>query len=136
MGGAAWEIPGFSFSLPANADYSSEAAFMFTPVRAIAASGTGINTPVAAAPVAASGDPIIGVMQNNPQLAEAATIVNNGVTKALCKGVIAIGAKMAATPSGGFMTGVTGNYGVGIALDVGAANQYIPMLLVNLGILP
>jgi hypothetical protein len=134
MGGPAWEIPGFSFTLPANADYSTEATYLYTPVRAIAATGAGINTPTAASPVAATGDPMIGVMQNNPQLAEAATIVNSGISKVLCKDTVAIGDKLMACPAGGFIKATSGKYAVALALDAGSALQYVPALLINLGL--
>jgi hypothetical protein len=133
MGNAAWEIPGFSFSLPANADYSAEATYLFTPVRVLAATGSGISQPQAVAPVASTGDPIIGVLQNNPQLAEAATIVQNGISKALVKEAVSIGDKLMAAPSGGFQKATTGNYQTAIALDAGGPTQYVPVLLVNLG---
>jgi hypothetical protein len=134
MGNAAWSIPGFSFSLPANADYSVEATYLYTGVRALAATGTGITTETAVAPVSATGDPIVGVMQNNPQLAEAATIVQNGISKLLCKDTVAIGDKLMACPAGGFIKATTGKYAVAIALQAGAANQYVAGLLANLGL--
>ena len=136
MGGAAWEIPGFSFSLPANADYTAQLTYQYTGVRCVVASGAGINTPVACAPIAATGDPIVGVMQNNPQLAEAATIVQSGISKVLVKDVVAVGAKLMACPAGGMITATSGKFVCGIALDASsAAGQYIPALLVNLGLL-
>ncbi len=134
MGGAAWEIPGFSFSLPANIDMSVEATYQYTPVRALAATGAGINTPTAIAPVSATGDQMIGVLQNNPQLAEAGTIVNNGISKVLCKDTVAIGDKLMACPAGGFIKATSTKYAVAIALDVGAAGQLVPALLINMGI--
>jgi hypothetical protein len=133
MGGAAWEIPGFSFSLPANTDLSSESSNLFTPVIAVAATGAGINTDTAIAPVASTGDQIIGILQNNPFLGEAGDIVQNGITKVLCKGTISINQKVMATPSGGVIVCTAGNFAIGIALDNGAAGQYIPLLLTNMG---
>lgn len=133
MGGAAWEIPGLSYSLPANQDMSTEGTYEFTPVTVVAATGTGINTPQALAPVAATGNPIIGVLQNNPQLAEAGTIVQNGITKGLIKQTVTIGALLMAAPTGGFQVATSGNYITGIAMDAGASGNLIPVLLVNLG---
>lgn len=133
MGGAAWEIPGFQYSLPANIDMSSEGSYEFTPVTVVAATGVGINTPAACAPVAATGDQIIGVLQNNPTLAEAASLVQTGISKVLVKQAVTIGAKLMAAPVGGFQVATSGNYQVAIALDVGAPGNYIPALLVNLG---
>lgn len=133
MGGAAWEIPGFSFSLPSNTDQSSESTNLFTPVIAVAASGAGINTDTAVAPVAATGDQIIGIIQNNPMLGEAADIVMNGISKVLCKDVVSINQKVMACPAGGIIVCTTGKFAIGIALDNGAAGQYIPVLLTNMG---
>lgn len=136
MGGAAWEIPGFSYSLPANIDMSSEGAYEFTPVTVVAATGAGINTPQAIAPVALTGDPIVGVLQNNPQLAEAGTLVQNGISKAQVKQAVTIGAKLMAAPSGGFQLATSGKYVTALALDVGAPGNFVPVLLMNLGVLP
>ena len=134
MGGPAWEIPGFSYSLPANIDMSVAATYQYTPVRALAASGNGIYTPVACAPVAATGDAIVGVLQNNPQLAEAGTIVNNGISMALVKQAVAIGTKLSAAPTGGFKPAITGEYASAIALGASdGAGELIAVLLVNLG---
>lgn len=133
MGGPAWEIPGFAYSLPANIDMSSEGAYEFTPVTIVAASGAGINTPSALAPVAVTGDPIIGVLQNNPQLAEAGDIVQSGISKIQVKQAVTIGAKLMAAPAGGFQLATAGNYITALALDVGAPGNFIPGLLVNLG---
>lgn len=129
----AWEIPGFSFSLPANADYSAEGTYQFTPVTAVASTGTGINTPTALAPVASTGDPIIGILQNNPTLGEGGTVVTNGISIVLAKDVFAIGDKLMACPSGGVLKATSGNYQIGLALGVGAAATYVPVLLINLG---
>lgn len=133
MGGPAWEIPGFSFSLPANQDLSAETTYLFTPVTVVAASGQGINTPAALAPVSATGDAIIGILQNNPQLAEAGTIVQNGISKALIKETVTIGQKLMAAPTGGFLVVTSTKFATAVALDGGDAGDYIPVLLVNLG---
>lgn len=127
----AWEIPGFSFSLPANADYSAESTYQFTPVTVVAASGAGINTDSALAPVAATGDPIIGILQNNPALAEAGTIVQNGISKVKLGGSVSVGNKLMAIPSGGAILAQTGYYSFGIALDTGVTGDIISVLLVN-----
>ncbi len=125
----AWEIPGFLFSLPANADYSVEATYQFTPVRCLAATGAGINTGTAIAPVAATGDRMLGVMQNNPQLAEAATLMVTGITKALSGGVIAIGDPLMACPAGGFQKATSNLYQVGIALEAAVSGDIFTALL-------
>jgi len=129
----AWEIPVFSWSLPANQDMSSESTYLFTPVIAVAATGSGINTPVACAPPGSTGEPIVGILQNNPQLAEAGQIFTEGVSKCKVNGTVAIGDTLMSTPSGGLITATTGNYQVGIALDAGVAGDILPVLLVNLG---
>jgi len=129
----AFEIPGFSFSLPANIDMSSEAAYQFTPVAVVPATGTGINTPQAIAPVAATGDPAIGVLQNNPQLAEAGTVMVGGISKILLGGTVTIGQLLMATPSGGFQVATSGKYAVAQALEAGSSGQIITGLLLHNG---
>jgi hypothetical protein len=129
----AWEIPGFSFSLPANIDMSSESTYLFTPVNVFAATGAGIDTDAACAPVAATGDPAIGILQNNPQLAEAGTIVVDGISKALLGGTVSIGQLLMATPSGGLQVATSGKYAIAQALQAGVSGQYIAVLLVHNG---
>jgi len=129
----AYEIPGFSFSLPANIDMSVEATYQFTPVTAVAATGAGINTPTAIAPVAATGDPMLGILQNNPQLAEAGTIVVDGISKALLGGTVAIGDLLMATPSGGLQVATSGKYAVAQALEAGDSGNLIAVLLIRNG---
>lgn len=124
-----WEIPGLTFTLPANVDLSNETTFLYTPVAAIAATGAGINTPTACAPVAATGNPIVGILQNNPMLAEAANIMVDGISKALLGGTVTVGAQLMATPSGGLQVATSGNNSVAIALDSGVAGQIIAVLL-------
>lgn len=125
----AWEIPGFTFSLPANADYGSQTSYLWTPVTAIPATGAGINTGAAAAPVAATGDPGIGILQNNPGLAEAATIMVNGISKALIKETVIVGDLLMNAPAGGLQKTTSGKYSVGQALQAGAPGDVIAVLL-------
>ena len=129
----AWEIPGFAFSLPANIDMSSEGSYLFTPVNVVAASGVGIDTDSACAPVAASGDAAIGILQNNPQLAEAGSIMVSGISKALLGGTVSIGQLLMATPVGGLQVATSGKFAIAQALQAGVTGQYIAVLLVHNG---
>lgn len=130
----AWEVPGLTFSLPANIDMSVQATYQWTPVRALAATGAGINTPVACAPVAATGDPIVGILQNNPLLAEASNIMADGISQALLGGTVAVGDQLMATPLGGLQKATTGKNIVAIALDSGVSGQLIAVLLKGNGL--
>lgn len=117
----AYEIPGFSFTLPANADHSANQY-----LAAVATSGN--------AAVAGAGVDIIGVIQNKPTIGKATTLVVNGVSKGRAGAAISIGAKLMIDASGRFITATATNKGVGYALSAaGAANEVIPVLLKDLG---
>lgn len=131
---ACYEIPGFMIGvLEANIDMSVESTYQFTPVTVVAASGSGLVGPAALAPVSATGDQIIGILQNNPQLAEAGTVMQSGISKALIKQTVTIGAKLMAAPTGGLQVATAGNFAVAVALNAGVAGDVIPVLLTNLG---
>jgi hypothetical protein len=134
-----WEVPGTVFSLPSNIDMSNSsnaaypASYQYCPVTVVPATGTGIDTPSAAAPVAASGDPMVGILQNNPQLAEAATIMMDGVSKALLGGTVTIGQQLMATPLGGLQVATSGKNVVAVALDSGSAGDIIAVQIAKNG---
>ncbi len=132
--GLAYEIPDFKLGIfPANVDLSVEATYQFTGVKLVTASGAGITTNAALAPVASCGDPIIGVLQNNPQVGEAGDVMQTGVSKVLLGDVASIMTKLAATPSNGFGPAASGQYAVALALEAGVAGDLVAALLVNLG---
>jgi hypothetical protein len=132
----AYEIPGFMCGiLPANADYSVEATYQYTAVKAIAATattGTGAGGAAVSSP-AASGDPILGVMQNNPLLGEAATVMVHGISKAQIQGTVAIGDLLMAVPGGKLAVATSGKYQVAQALESGADSDIVSVLLVRNG---
>lgn len=131
-----YEIPSFYLGvLEANADYSVEATYQFTPVTVIPSTGVGVQLAAAVAPVAATGDAAIGILQNNPQLAEAATVMVHGVSKALIKQTVVVGDKLMAAPSGGLQKWVSGSgYNIARALNAGVAGDIIPVLLLRDGL--
>jgi len=100
----AYEIPGFSFTLPAAADLS---ALQF---RAVNVDATG----KAALPAALGR--IIGVLQNKPTLNQAATIVCSGISKVTAGAAIAAGANVEVDALGRVITRATG-IPAGIALE-------------------
>ena len=129
----AYEIPGILISFPANVDMSNEATYLYTPVNVFAASATGIDTGTAIAPVNASGDPAIGILQTNPQPAEAGTVMVTGVSQALLAGTVSIGNLLQANPTGGLSVCQSGNQAIAQALQAGLAGQIIAVLLVARG---
>lgn len=132
---ASYEIPGFMVGvIEANQDMSVESSYQFTPVTVVAATGAGLTGPAGLAPVAATGDSIIGILQNNPQLAEAGTVMQNGISKAKIKQTVSIGQKLMAAPTGGLQVCTSGKDAVAIALNAGVAGDVIPVLLTNLGL--
>ncbi len=134
MSSVAYEIPSFYLGvLEANVDMSSESAFQYTGVQVAAASGTGVVGPAALVAPSGAGVAIIGILQNNPMLAEAGQVMVHGVSKALCGGTFAIGAILAVNSSGQMVAATTGQFGVAIALEAGVAGQIQSVLLLPLG---
>lgn len=114
----AYEIPGFSFTLPAAADLSA------TQFRFVTIDGTG------KAAVPAAGAKTIGVRNNKPKANEATTIVHDGISLVEAGAAIAIGANVETDVSGRAITLAAG-IAQGIALETAsAAGVKIAVLLV------
>lgn len=130
---AAFEIPNFILGvLEANVDMSVEATWQFTAVDVAAASGSGLLGPSAlVAPTAGGG--IIGILQNNPALAEAGQVFVSGVSKAQAAGTFTPGALLMVNGSGQFLLATAGNYAVAKALQTGAAGTVVSVLLGSFG---
>lgn len=117
----AYEQPEMLFGvLEANVDMSSESTWQYSGVDAAAATGAGLTGP-AALVAPAAGAAILGVLQNNPQLAEAGTVMCLGVSKIRCTGTFAIGAILAVDATGGFLAATSGQFGVAKALEAGVS---------------
>jgi hypothetical protein len=116
----AYEIPGFSFTLPSAADYRTGAGqFRFVTVnssgKAVAASAAGKT---------------IGVRQNKPNLNEAMTIVGNGIVFVEAGAAITCGASVETDATGRAITLAAG-IAQGVALETAsAAGVQIAVLLV------
>lgn len=128
----AYEIPVLPWSLPANVDLSS---YQFACVRVLAATnttGTGVGG-AAVDLVSASGDDIIGFLQNKPVLGEAASIMSEGITKANAGETIAIGDQLMSLPSGKVGKATTGKYIIAVALESAADNDVFTVLIKSNG---
>lgn len=116
----AYEIPGFSFTLPAGADLSSS---LF---RAVDVNSSGV------AVLPGAGGRIIGFLNNRPKSGEAATIVHSGIVQAECGAAVTRGANVMVGTDGRVLDHVAAddNAKVGIALETGsAAGVVIAVLL-------
>jgi hypothetical protein len=114
-----YEIPGFSFTLAAGEDLSASEGC-----------AVDINSSGLAITPAADGGRVAGILRNHPALGQGATIVVDGVAR--CKvgtGGITAGQTVQALTDGRITAGVAGDYAVGIALETGAANTFVPVLL-------
>lgn len=130
---AAYEIPDFYVGvLEANVDMSVEATWQFAAVDVAAASGAGL-TGEAALVAPAAGAAVLGILQNNPQLAEAGQVMCTGVSKAKAAAAFNPGTILMTNASGGLLTATTGNYGVAKALQVGASGTVVSVYLANYG---
>lgn len=116
----AYEIPGFTFTLVAAADYSAS-QFRFIDVD---------TTGKGATPTAAGGR-VVGVRNNKPKSGEAATVVVNGVSIVEAGAAVAVGADVMTDTTGRAITAATtGSNIAGIALEAAsAAGQFIAILL-------
>lgn len=107
----AYEIPGFSFPLPAGADFSGGAQFRFCDV---SSTGKAVNP--------SAGGNVVGVRQTRAKLNEAATIVQSGVSIVEAGGAITAGALVATNNVGQAVTATTGNAVVGRALETASGS--------------
>lgn len=136
---AAWESPSFYVGeLEANADYSgisSNPSKQYFAVTAIPASGTGVVGPAAISLASTSGQAIMGILQNNPQLAESAQVMVHGVSKAVIgASITSIGTILTTNASGQLIVAASTNYGVAMSLQAGVSSgQIIPVLLYGYG---
>jgi hypothetical protein len=116
----AYEIPGFSFPLPAGADFSGGAQFRFCDV---SATGKAVNP--------AAGGSVVGVRQNRPKDSEATTIVNSGIVIVEAGGALAPGDLVATNAIGQAVEAAAGNVTVGRALETASgAGIQIAVLLI------
>lgn len=118
----AYEIPGFSWTLPAAADLS---AFQYCFINA---NNTAAGSQ-AAAP--AAGGRAIGVCQNKPSAAGIATeIFSSGVSKVkVGTGGVTAGDNVQCLADGRITTAVSTKYAVGIALETGLVGEVVPVFL-------
>jgi hypothetical protein len=114
----AYEIPGFSYPLPAAADYSAS-QFRFVNV---SAAGKAV--------VAGAGGRVCGVRNNKPKADEATTIVQTGISIVEAGAAVTAGDSVQSDASGRAITLAAG-IAQGIALETAsAAGVFIAVLLV------
>lgn len=73
--------------------------------------------------LAGDGDEILAVLQNRPNLGEAAELMGEGITKAKAGGTIAVGDKITPDASGDFVTAASGKHPSGTALEAAVVDQ-------------
>jgi hypothetical protein len=118
----AYEIPGFSFTLPSAADLSA------TQFRFVNADATG----KAAVPAAAGR--VIGVRQNKPKANEATTIVASGISMVEAGAAVTAGDDVASDNVGRAITAAGATTIVaGIALETASAAGVIIAVLLTGG---
>jgi hypothetical protein len=138
-----YEIPDFYVGvLPADIDMSAQPnanedpTYQYTGVcvwTAVSTTGTGIGG-AALVPPGSTSSPIIGVLQNNPQLGEAGQVMIQGVTKAAAGGTFQIGNLLACNSSGKFVLWSSGStYAVAVALETAASGDITTILMLRNG---
>lgn len=133
-----YEIPLFYVGIfPANQDMSVEATFQFVGVRVRANTGTGVvGAGVGGAALdlpASAGDPILGILQNNPQINEAGTVLCEGISKALISGTVHIGNILAVDTAGNLKAATSGQFGVAMALEENVTGDLGTVYVRNFG---
>lgn len=118
----AWEIPGFSFTLPADTDMSA------TQYLAVDVNSTG----EAIVPTGA-GDRIVGIRQNKPVAGEAATIVHSGISLWTAGGVVTTGDLVSTDAAGKAKTAASTDLKQGIALQTSANDGELIAVLLTPG---
>lgn len=130
---AAYEIPNFYVGvLEANVDMSAEGTWQFSFVDVAPASGTGLLGP-AALVAPAAGAAGLGILQNNPLLAEAGQVMTQGISKAKAGGVFNPGDLLMTDGTGKLVAATSTNYAVAKALQVGANGTIVSVYLCNYG---
>jgi len=130
---AAYQIPGFKLGvLDSNIDMSVEATYQFTAVDVVANTGAGTEGPAAVAP-AGAGSAMLGILQNNPQIGEAAELICTGVAKAKLGGTVAVDALLMVGSGGALVTCTSGNFAVAKALQPGVSGAIVSVYLANYG---
>lgn len=131
----AYEQPEYTIGvLPADFDLSLESANQFTGVCVAAAvntTGFGVGGG-AIVPQASSANPILGVLQNNPIVGQAAAVMVHGISKVLLSGTVTIG-QLLKCVNGQFLLATSGTYAVAQALESGGAGDIIAAVLIRNG---
>lgn len=119
---SAYEIPGFSFSLPSDTDLSVKATSGQFRFGKINSSGEWV--------VPSAGGTAIGVRQNNPKAGEATTIVRTGIVFVEASEAIAIGDPISTTVNGRAQVAAGGESVLGMAMTAaGGAGELCSVLL-------
>lgn len=120
----AYEIPGFSFTLPSAADYRT-ANGQFRFVKATAA---------AKAQQTVLGEAAVGVRQNTPNTNEPMTIVHNGVSMVEAGDAVTAGLPVSSDATGRAKNAAAGENILGTALETASgAGIVIAVLLTPAG---
>lgn len=110
----AFEQPGYTIGFcKAAADLTAK---QYYAVKLTAADTVGL------AAAAGTESAILGILQNKPNTAEAATVMVTGISKAVAGAAITVGAQVMADNGGKIIAATTGKIPLGIALIAAAAD--------------
>lgn len=140
MGAPAFELPNMMAGFwPANIDMSAEPTpgiptYQFTVV-ALEAPNAGVGTEAGAAiDVASAGFPILGILQDNPALGVAGSLMLQGISKAkIGTGGCSPGQLLMSDGTGKLIPATTGNDAVAMALCTATAGAIAPVLIKSFG---
>ena len=83
-----------------------------------------------------AGVAVAGVLQNDPASGQAGLVDIAGITKVTAGAAITTGARVMTTAVGKAITATATNHSLGIALETGADNRVISVLLQPTGVVP
>lgn len=129
----AYEIPGFSWTLPSAADYTAGGAkFRFVSINGTA------KAVLTAAATTAAGAAVVGVCQTSPRLNEEMTIVTNGITFMVTGGAVTPGSLVTSDATGRAVVATVGQAALGLALETssGAGIQIAVLLKPSVTVAP
>lgn len=128
----AYEIPGQKLGvIPAEValtDKQFTAVVVQAQSAVVGTDGATVNTP------SASGDSILGILQNNPLAGEACDIMVTGVSKAVIQGSVTVGQLLMSVPGGKLAVATSGKLAVAQALQAGSDSDIVTVLLQRNGL--
>ncbi len=83
--------------------------------------------------ICGDGESGVGILQNDPELGQEASLMISGISPAIYGGTVAANDNLASDASGRLVTAAAGKNVIAIAVEAGLVNEYHPVALVHKG---